>query len=264
MPLGDRQILFFLHIPKTAGITMTSIIESNFAPDQILGPQDWREARREIAELSVAELARIRCVRGHFWFGPGDEVIHDRLAVDPVVITMLRAPVARTISVYQHVMRWPQHWLRDRIGLAPGETIPLEEFVAHPGAQTEISNLQTRLIVGNVPGNPIDLDDPDEEAVRLDEEELLARATARLESFAWVGVTERMDASVRLLNALMGWPEVSEVPKLNPNEKPSTAIEISEQVREEILARNQLDLQVYAQASRLLEEAIVLHPDVGG
>src|SRR4051794_6638156 len=188
MPLGDRQTLFFLHIPKTAGITLTSIIEANFAPEEILGPQDWREAKRTIADLSVVELARIRCVRGHYWFGAGDETIHDRISADPMVITMLRAPVARTVSVYQHVMRWPQHWLRERMGLGPGETVPLEEFIAHPGAQTEISNLQTRLVVGDIPGNPIDLDDPDKDVVRFDPDQLLALATARLESFAWVGV----------------------------------------------------------------------------
>jgi hypothetical protein len=209
--------------------------------------------------MSAVELARIRCVRGHHWFGPGDRAIHDRLAIDPVVLTVLRDPVARTVSAYQHVMRWDEHWLREWLGLGEGETMPMHDFVEHPLVEGEIANLQTRLIVGRVPGNPPQLNVDSDDGVPFTDEELLARAKARLDSFAWVGLTERMEESVRLLTTMMGWEAVEELPTLNVNPVPSAQLEVPEETRAAILQRTALDSELYAHASQLLDRALEAH-----
>jgi hypothetical protein len=256
LPPAEDELLFFLHVPKTAGISLTAVLDANFAPGGIFEAQDWTDAGEVIERMSVAELARVRCVRGHYWFGPGDGAVHDRFSVDPVAITVLRDPVARTVSAHQHVMRWPEHWLREEIGIGEEGTMSLQEFVENPIAQGEIANLQTRLIVGAVPGNPlISAPDPGD-AIPFSDEELLSFAKQRLDSFAWVGLTERMEESVHLLTTKMGWPPVEELPNLNLNPVPSAEVELSEQTREAILERTRLDAELYAYAGERLEREL--------
>jgi hypothetical protein len=263
LPPGDGELLFFLHVPKTAGISLTAVLDANYAEGEILQVQDWRDAEGLIEKLSVIELARIRCIGGHYWFGPGDRAVHDRFSVNPIVITALREPVARTVSAYQHVMRWPEHWLRGTLGLGEGETIPLQDFVEHPGTQSEIDNLQTRLIVGMVPGNLPPLDPGSGGDVPFADEQLLEIAKARLDSFGWVGLTERMEESVRLLSVMMGWQPVEELPALNTNPVPSAQVEVSAETRAAILERTALDSELYRHAAGLLDRALAVHLPAG-
>jgi Sulfotransferase family len=256
LPPGDNELLFFLHVPKTAGISLTAILDANFGDGEIFEVQDWREVEDAIDGMSAVELARVRCVRGHYWFGPGDAAVHDRFSVDPVTITVLRDPVARTVSAYQHVMRWEEHWLRGGLGLGEGETMPLGDFVEHPLTQGEIANLQTRLVVGMVPGNYPELNVRPEVDAPLSDAELLAMAKARLDSFAWVGVTERLDEAVGLLTAAMGWQPVDELPALNVNPVPSATVEVPAETRAAILERAALDCELYAYAGELLERRL--------
>lgn len=259
LPPGDRELLFFLHVPKTAGISLTALLDAHYAEGEILQAQDWREAEGLIGEMSAIELARVRCVRGHYWFGPGDRAIHDRLSVDPVVITVMRDPVARTVSAYQHVMRWSEHWLREPLGLSEGETMLLHDFVEHPETQGEIVNLQTRLMVGMVPGNLPRLNVAEITDVPFTDEELLDAAKARLDSFAWVGLTERMEESVLLLTAMMGWAPVEELPALNVNPVPSAQVEVPAETRAAILDRTALDSKLYAHATGLLDRGLAAY-----
>jgi hypothetical protein len=263
LPPAEDELLFFLHVPKTAGISLTAVLDANFAPGGIFEAQDWTDAGEVIERMSVVELARVRCVRGHYWFGPGDGAVHDRFSVDPVVITVLRDPVARTVSAHQHVMRWPEHWLREEMGIGEEGTMSLQEFVEDPIAQGEIANLQTRLIVGAVPGNPlISAPDPGD-AIPFSDEELLSLAKQRIDSFAWVGLTERMEESVRLLTAKMGWAPVEELPKLNINPVPSAEVELAEETRAAILERTRLDAELYAYAGERLERELAEQAETG-
>jgi hypothetical protein len=265
LPPAENELLFFLHVPKTAGISLTAVLGANFVPGAILAASDWTKAGEVIEGvrgMSTVERARVRCVCGHYWFGPGDGAVHDHFSIDPIVLTVLRDPVARTASAHQHVMRWPEHWLRKELGIGEDGTISLHDFVEHPGAQGEIANLQTRLVVGAVPGNPF-LGDPDpEEAVPFTDGELLEIAKQRLDSFAWIGLTERMEESVRLLTARMGWAPVEELPSLNLNPVPSAEVELAAETRAAILDRTALDAELYAYASERLERELA--GQVGG
>lgn len=254
--LGNRDVLFFLHIPKSAGVTLIEVVDQNFGDGETLQSQDWRDAGSVIEGMSPLDLALVRCVRGHHWFGPGDEAIHDRISIDPITITVLRDPVARTVSVYQHVMRWKEHWLREYLDLSGDETMPLLEFVEHPEAQGEILNLQARLILGNVPGNPKQPAARLKGVVSFREEELLERAMARLDTFGWIGLTERMNESVALLTRIMGWNPIDEVPVRNRNVVPSTEVELSAETRQAIFDRTQVDRALYARAVERFEASL--------
>lgn len=259
LPPTESELLFFLHVPKTAGISLTAILDANFTPGAILAASDWTKAGEVIEGvkgMSAVERARVRCVCGHYWVGPGDGAVYDHFSVDPIVLTVLRDPVARTASAHQHVMRWPEHWLREKIGIGEEGTMSLHDFVEHPGAQGEIANLQTRLVVGAVPGNPLLGDSDPEKAVPFTDEELLELAKQRLDSFAWVGLTERMEESVGLLTARMGWATVEELPNLNFNPVPSAEVELAPKTRAAILERTALDAELYAYAAERLEREL--------
>ena len=97
-PINDRKSLYFLHIPKTAGTTLISIIDDHFNLDSILHEQVWNEILPKIPET----FSQFRLIRGHFGYG-----LHRVLTKKPLFLTMLREPVDRVLSFYEHIRRDP-------------------------------------------------------------------------------------------------------------------------------------------------------------
>jgi hypothetical protein len=275
-PLGRSEILFYLHIPKTGGISLYEIIESNFAPREILAVPDTEDIKRIFRRVSPARLAAIRCVRGHFWFGPGDQAVYDFLAPDPVTFTFLRKPIDRIVSVFQFVKSNPDIWLAKKV-MRPGarlteiashpieegeiralQSMSLKDFVCNPATQNEVRNLQARLVVGHVPGNP-----PTnglgvyEHDGRMPDAELLELAKRRLDGFAFVGLTERFDESVAALTSIFGWPPIHDIPRLNTSEEASSKHHVPPDAREAILDRTHVDHGLYEHARQLFETQLV-------
>lgn len=251
--MAPDDVLFFLHVPKTGGISMTKILDDRFSAEEIFPVPDQHQPKKMFEELSVEELARIRFVRGHFWFGPGDGAIHDFLSPSPLTVTILRDPIERVMSVFRYIVNYPDHWLTKRT--MPSGTSDIAEFVRNPWAQSEIKDLQTRLIVGHIPGNPI-MNPPTRPAEdRMPDDELMDIAKQRLDEFVFVGLTERFAESVALLLRRLGWKQIDEVPRLHVS--PSGARQpISDEVNDAIAERNQLDLELYAYARDRFESCL--------
>ena len=270
-PVAPDEVLFFLHIPKTAGVSVYEVLDANFAPEEIFPVPDAVSSEKMFRELSPSQLAKIRLVRGHFWFGPGDRGVYDFLVPDPKTITFLRDPVDRTVSLFQFVMRHPELWLAKRMmrpevelldladvvldeaELGELQSLDLEQFVRHPEVRGELRNLQARLVVGRSrPGVFRNGDDPSR-VQRLSDAELLDLAMERLEEFAFVGLTERLDESVTMLTRMFGWPEPGEIPQLNAADSPSRSYDISAGAREAIREQVAVDMELYAHACSLFE-----------
>jgi hypothetical protein len=111
--------ILFIHIPKTAGISLTSTAEAVFGAHAIerdYGPTDQRtteNVRRHIYEAPTVDQFGFReatrdsetCwVTGHF---PSDRYIH--LFGAPNTITFLRDPVERVISEYRQRVRYTDY-----------------------------------------------------------------------------------------------------------------------------------------------------------
>lgn len=236
VPLYPQDVLFFNHIGKTAGMSLISILDSYFPQERIFplhskGPHSFYD-------YSLEELARYRLVRGHFSFAPGDDGVYDHISPKPLMITMLRDPIQRTISAYRHLTRHKE--------IPPSVT--LEDFVTLPEYEKKVYNAQSVSILGGqralklaslVPPYPPDV--------------LLQLAKEKLEQIAFFGITERFRDSMRLMTYTFSWSPVREIPEVNRAPEPFDLSTLAPAVLERIVELNEVDQQLYDYACQLFE-----------
>ena len=259
--LREEDQVYFLHIPKTAGISLFNILyrylpddeRPHYTPRDLLNPPE--------------RLLRQRLIVGHTYY-----TLQHYLPRPPVCVTMLREPVAQVVSHFRHIQREPDHFLHTRF-----HNKTLLDFLHDPDMDRLVRNYQTlnlavdadpRVVARNLTPEQIEfpgigklmLDMYDQ----LDEQELVERVKARLRDFAFVGVTERFNELIELLTYTFHWLPS---PTLHMNRDPQPPDEISQEAREWIVERTQLDLQIYQFALQLMETrcremtADLLHTD---
>jgi hypothetical protein len=254
----DEKVLLFLHIPKTAGSSVTRVLYRQYAtPDYFEAENGWLCAGiyyypgegffkppgggffPEVIE--ALERSPVRAVVGHFSFG-----IHRFIPSECTYMTILRHPLDRVVSLYYHLRRWP-HKAVDY----PGESaIPfthettLEQFITEFQLR-ELDNDQTRRIAGIEP--PFGGCSP----------EILTQAKENLSShFAVVGLMERLQETLSAAAEILCWRDDPTPPHRLVNDQRPAASAISDEARDAILARNRLDLELYSFAGELLREKI--------
>src|SRR5262249_922564 len=137
--------------------------------------------------------------------------------------------LSRMLSLYRYIATTPGHHLHRRT--TEGSLL---DFVS---SQVEgVENGQTRLIAG-------ELDDPADAST-------LVRAKENLAGFSAVGVMEQFDESMLVFKRRLGWKLPFYV---RENVTRALPIEVTREVREVMLSRNELDLELY-QFGRLLFE----------
>ena len=236
--MSDETVIF-LHIGKTAGSTMRQVLKRQFPSSQTITVRARRRPREEtladFARLPEAERLRPRLIMGHTVFG-----LHEHVPRPCRYVTMVRDPVRLAISQYRYVLRTPGHRHHDQ-----AQGMSLEEYV-ESGLALEMDNSQTRAIAGDV-------------GTRYREctPEMLETAKRNIAAhFAWVGVTERFDESVVLLERTFGWRDVRYVSaNVHRGAAPPTDAEL-----ELVRNANPLDLDLYAHACRLLGDRIAAEP----
>lgn len=228
----DDQI-FFLHIPKTAGTTLISLLDSQFAPEKICPEQ----LPAGLPQLSPEKLASYRFIRGHF-----DYNFHRLLPKKPLFLTMLRDPIDRVISFYEF-------WKLNN-GISSGvnaditpafraeiEHNPIPFITSQiPSIHMEVYNSQTRRIVSSaedyLPGIP--------------DQDVLELAKRRLrEEFLFFGLVERFNDSLELLSYTLGWRPFRNYENKNVNAGRMHRSELPQAVLDAILEQNQLDFALY-------------------
>jgi len=124
---GDEG-LYFLHIPKTAGMTVWKAIASAHAPETICPYWLWDQ----LLGVPKAELAKFQVFRGHF-HGLLEAYLGRKLAT----FTLLRDPVERTISTYYYIRQSSDHPNHERAC-----ELSLLEFCLHEETRYRVENYQ--------------------------------------------------------------------------------------------------------------------------
>lgn len=241
--------LLFVHIPKTAGTSLTSYLTTHYLPDAICQhmenhlPGKWRLRRR----------APVACdlMTAHLEIETLDRLFDTRRFRK---LSVFRQPERQLIS---HLA-----WIR---GL--GELDRQADLEEHPGyvqsAVRRLAALGPAVFLENLTTEESRLLDNCQtryllpQATRSVDESRLEEALARLEKIDLVGTTERLDDFLLLLAHRMGWAPAPQAPRLNPGRPEALARfdNAGEDLQRQIARLTRLDRRVYAAAEEKFSRA---------
>jgi Sulfotransferase family len=247
---------YFLHIPKTAGVTLCfSVLPKLFDPAEICPAHDYPE----VLSIPPAELSMFRLFRGHFYY------FFDRLLpAKPIYFTFLRDPVERTLSLYDHICRDPAHFqynamralkdgLRDAVH-SPELLPPNFQVTALACDLDPVSAMAAARAA-----HPLGLDEHSviygEMTRRLPTRDDLATARRRLEEMDFVGIVERFDESVQLLCSTFGW-KVPAYESMNIAPARTRRDSIAPDILKALMQTHELDFELYEFAKSLFSRRL--------
>ena len=244
-----HPLLIHLHIPKNAGTTLSRLIKLRLAawpPSHwlhhatTLGCYNVRgpvQARFDaIDRLPGAKKQRVRFFESHAAFGA-----HEHLPQPSSYFTLLRDPVARTLSMYDFMLQDNKR----------AQKMTLEHFCSDKWfwPMFAVDNAQVRYLAGESGELPTT---PFGQVTR----DMLDSAKHRLaEQFVLVGTLERFDESVVLLRRAMGWKPLYYA-RSNVTKKRTERTAIPEQMMDRIREINHLDLELVESARQLMQQRI--------
>jgi len=241
--------VYFLHIPKTGGSSLISLLTDQFDPDDVCGAQ----ALEELFALPRESVERYRLFRGHHWYG-----LHRYIGRALTHISMLRNPVQRTVSWYLHVQRFAGTYRHQQMN---EERWSLLDFVRDRETNWDIVNTQTLFLAVELDWEKLSRDPVGygratvkEFAARRHDRALLDIAKRRLESFAFFGITERMQDSINLLVHSLGYFPQFSIPRLNTAFDQPKIHDLSAEELDAINELIPLDLELYAWGCQLFED----------
>jgi len=255
--LTDDDTLFFMHIPKTAGTGLRHFMIDRL-PMKELNRDQW--VSKTLTALIASGLSRPLDIDARFVCGHYPLSLVRRFKRKPHVVTFLREPLSRTLSLFFYLRR---------SGRLPADRT-LEDFLRRSSQATDLMNIQTRWLADFHMDGVIErfskqtelVDAGDDLALHLDrslerysDTLILDQALANMEEFAFCGITDRMDESTRLLCRTFGWPITGGVPVINRGAYHDKARNIPASTIELIREYNSLDSKLYAEGIRRLEEA---------
>ena len=228
--------LIFLHIPKCAGTTFHRILERIYEGEKgfLLEKVGEKHTHEQFAELTDSELESLSLVRGHLEYG-----FHKNLPGSWRYITFLRDPVKRVESFYRYVSTSPNHELYEWIHQ---EQVSLERFVIETNRK-DVHEVAVRWLSG----------------IEAEPEEMLAKALENIDRhFSVVGLVERFDESLVLMQRKFNWP----IPHYEVrNQTISGSLDrTGDKVWNEILKRNRADIELYRLMNKRLSDQIAQQP----
>lgn len=248
--------LILIHIPKTAGTTLSHMLRLRFA----MQPANWlRHARTlgyyhlgyarsehmearltRIASLAPSHQRQVRFFAAHAGFGLRDR-LPESMRANAAYLTVLREPVARMISTFHH--------LRSEGRLPADATLRNYLDLRKHFGLFKFDNCQTRYLAGE---RGAAIDSPCGSCTR----DMLDLAKQRLErDLFWFGVTERFDESVLLLADAIGWrrPRYVRARVTKAAERDEV---IDDEGMREMCELNALDIELHAHALQVLDTRI--------
>lgn len=228
---SSPERFFFVHLQKTAGISLLWRLRRVF-PDAAIYPNDsdgdmWGDQ----PQMNVGRLLQrwsdpsrreqIRLVAGHFPLATAE-----LLEAEFVPFTVVREPVARTLSFLRHYRQNHPEWAAR----------PVEELYEDPFVFRAIVHNHMTKMLGMTRAEMTDGVLTDLELTQ----EHLERACRNLEQLRLVGLTEDLERFAALLRRELGW-DLGE--PIRSNE--SAPDPVDDGLRDRIASDNTLDLALY-------------------
>lgn len=143
------DVLIHLHIPKTGGTSLNSMMQHGFRNDEVLdisididefycglGIATYEHCQERLASYSRDDLARIRYATGHLPMG-----LHSVFDRPAKYFTVIRHPVDRVISHFYYLIQENRPFLKD------GRLLTFEEYV-ESARDIYLRDYQVRLVSG--------------------------------------------------------------------------------------------------------------------
>lgn len=212
-----------MHIPKTAGMTLQTIVRNQYAKPGEVVMAYGKESR----DNGFVEGPKLQAVMGHYRFG-----YHKFSKKDFEYCTFLRNPLDHLLSNFNFTFDFPEKY--PNLG---GSNSDLLTFTKGPYGY----NFQTRFISG--------IDD-----IKGKEKEALALAKSNLENhFGCIGLTEDFDTSLYMLGKHLGWRHFYfETKNKGKTRKKNNAIDAD--VIEKARKINKYDEELYLYAQELYQK----------
>lgn len=230
--------LFFLHIMKTAGTAVHQTLSLRFPEGGFLNG---------VHHLGVCDQDPndYQFVRGLVDFG-----YVSRYRQPPTVLTILREPLERSLSAFSYFASWSDGQCERNRQRFPPEVAEarirfrdqarqhgLSGLIANDPetAQRFLSNVQTRaLLSGPISVLPAELS-----------QDHFREAQANLERCDIVGLCERLDDTMRLVERHFGWEDLTPLPRLNVTPRRLRVGDLDSSTRSILQEWNQLDSNLY-------------------
>lgn len=103
-----RQLVF-VHIPKTAGLSLHAALENIYGTESTLrvGNEDALQRLRQLPDHQIIDKTFIS---GHFFYHD----IKNKCQPDALLISILRDPIKRILSNYNYITNWAKHPLHEK------------------------------------------------------------------------------------------------------------------------------------------------------
>jgi hypothetical protein len=254
------DVLIHLHIAKTGGMSLSSMIKHGFRGDEIFEapthdvgtPKGMRQAPREICErqLTAFGLNSVRYASGHMPLG-----VHRVLERPTKYITLVRHPVERIVSFFFFQAEDEDCYLKD------GRPLTFEEYI-ESRADVQLYDYQVRVLSGS-PNLDVEIPGRDQYQPGAQvERHHLDRAKKNIEDlFLAAAPIERLAELGLLIRLVYGWPmrrlqtEYKNLTKSRPrrNEIPARLVRIMEECNPYDMELHEWVVKRFAEQQKLFE-----------
>ncbi len=184
------ETVIFHHIPKTAGTTFYSIIETQLPKSEIYtinGNQlEHEKSLEKFKNLTKSDLANIKILKGHNVYG-----LDQFFAQDCTYFAIIRKPEQRFVSSYYSMLRGKQE-LPERIDFIANR-VPLDEYIRRGDLYFGHNSL-CKIIINCRDKN-----------FEITREYFNSIKESLTKNFSLIGLTESFDETVVLANRTFNW-----------------------------------------------------------
>ena len=239
-----RGPLFFMHIPKTAGMSMRSYLAGQYSARDVCPASTWPEAAA-LPEPPSSYLL----VQGHFYYN-----MRPALRPGTKAIAVLRDPLLRTLSALRHLRRDPG-FHRDH---ATAKGLSLRQTLRDPKLMARQRNVQAAALCASAPFKEVVSflrRDRNAEAAELEAPATLELALQHAKQVEFLGTVEHLWLLLRQVSEAMGLHPAAGLPLINDAPDGRTDLAgLDEDDIELLRTYNDIDLVLYDRCRELIEQ----------